>query len=190
MSTQPITKLTAEEYLELERRSEFRSEYLDGQVFAMAGGTIDHARILTNTLSALTSELGDRDCEAASSDVRVHIAAYRVFTYPDIVVWCGTPQLYGDRRDVISDATFIVEILSPSNKNYDRAEKFEYYRSLPSFSEYLLLAQDRVLAELHTRLEDGSWLFRDFTSLEDAVELKSIACRLPLQALYRHVEFA
>ncbi|HEX3877491.1 MAG TPA: Uma2 family endonuclease, partial [Bryobacteraceae bacterium] len=138
MSTQPITKVTAEEYLELERRSEFRSEYLDGQMFAMAGSSFNHSLIAGNTQGLLFAQLQASRCVATGSDTRIYIASYNVFTYPDLVVTCGAPQFYGDRRDVISDATFIVEILSPSNKNYDRAEKFEYYRSLPSFSEYLL----------------------------------------------------
>ncbi len=99
------------------------------------------------------------------------------------------PSVQDGRRDTLTDATFIIEVLSPATKNYDRSEKFRFYRSLPSFSEYLLLAQDEMRAELHTRQSDRSWLFREFTGPDDEIELKSIGCRLQLQALYKRVEF-
>ena len=189
MSTQPVTYLTPEQYLEIERKAEFRSEYINGEVFAMSGATPNHARIVLNTARRLAERLDGSPCEAFDGDLRLHSAKYKIFTYPDVLVTCGPHRLLDSRRDTLTDATVIVEVLSPSTKNYDRGEKFLFYRSLPSFSEYLLLSQDAMRAEHHTRQPDGSWLFREFTAPTDEIELKSIGCRLQLQSLYERVEF-
>jgi Uma2 family endonuclease len=189
MSTQPVTYLTPEQYLEIERNAEFRSEYINGEMFAMSGGTPNHARIVLNTARRLTEQLDGRPCEAFDGDLRLYSAKYKFFTYPDVLVTCGPHRLLDSRRDTLTDATVIIEVLSPSTKNYDRGEKFLFYRSLPSFSEYLLLSQDTMRAEHHVRQPDNSWLFREFTGPSDEIDLKSIGCRLQLQSLYKRVEF-
>jgi Uma2 family endonuclease len=189
MSTQSIPYLSPEQYLEIERTAEFRSEYIKGHVFAMAGGTWNHARIASNTLSRLSEQLRGSPCVASGSDLRVFCPRHEVLTYPDIVVNCGEPQFLDNRRDTITDATMTVEVLSPSTKSYDCGEKFVYYRSLPSFSEYLLICQDKILAEHYRRQPDGAWLLREFNSPTDEIELTSIGCRLTLGAIYERVEF-
>lgn len=189
MSSQTIAYLTPEQYLEIERASEFRSEYLDGEVFAMSATTRNHGRIVGNTFIRLSEQLRDRSCEAGVADLRVFCAEYRVFTYPDIFVTCGPDKYFGNRRDTITDATLVIEVLSPSTMDYDRGEKFRYYRSLPSFAEYLLLAQDAMRAEHHVHQSDGSWLFREFNAPSFEIELNSIGCRLKLESLYERVEF-
>ena len=189
MSTQALTYLTAEQYLEIDRKAEERSEYINGEMFAMARGTLNHARIAASALTLLTEQLRGRRCEAIGSDLRLHCAQYRMFTYPDVYVTCGPDRFLDAERDTLTDATVIVEVLSPSTMNYDRGEKFRFYRGLPSFAEYLLLAQDTMRAEHHVRQSDGSWLFREFTNPADEIELKSIGCRLRLQSLYERVEF-
>jgi Uma2 family endonuclease len=189
MSTQLVTYLTPEQYLDIESKAEFRSEYINGEMFAMSGATPNHARIVLNTARRLTEQLDGRPCEAFDGDLRLYSAKYRIFTYPDVLVTCGPHQLLDARRDTLTDATVIVEVLSPSTKNYDRGEKFLFYRSLPSFSEYLLLSQDTMRAEHHVRQPDNSWLFREFTESDDKIELKSISCRLQLRSLYERVEF-
>jgi Uma2 family endonuclease len=190
MSTQRVTFLTPEQYLEIEREAEFRSEYLNGEVVAMSGGTPNHARIALNTAMRLAEQLAGHRCEAFGGDLlRLYSIEHKVFTYPDVLVTCGPHQFLDARGDTITDATVIVEVLSPSTKNYDRGEKFIFYRSLPSFSEYLLLTQDRIRAEHHVRQLDGSWLLREFTQPTDQIELKSIGCRLVLGSLYERVEF-
>jgi Uma2 family endonuclease len=188
MSTQSVTYLTPEQYLEIERNAEFRSEYIDGEMFAMAGGSLNHARIARNVLARLDQQLAGRRCEAFGSDMRLHISEHKMFTYPDVSVICGPQQFLDSRKDSFADATLVVEVLSPSTRNYDRGEKFLFYRSLPSFSEYLLLAQDTMRAEHHVRQSDGSWLFREFTDAAQ-IDLKSIDCRLQLSSLYERVEF-
>jgi Uma2 family endonuclease len=189
MSTQTVTYLTPEQYLEIERKAEFRSEYVDGEMFAMAGGSPNHARIARNVLARLDQQLAGRPCEAFGSDMRLHSSKHRMFTYPDVSVICGRQQLLDSRKDTFTDATIVVEVLSPSTRNYDRGEKFLFYRSLPSFSEYLLLAQDTIRAEHYVRQPDGSWVFREFTDPAAEVDLKSIDCRLQLSSLYERVEF-
>jgi len=109
--------------------------------------------------------------------------------YPDILVTCGPDQCLDDCKDTLTDATLVVEVLSLTSKNYDRGEKFRFYRSLPSFSEYLILAQDEVRAEHWIRQSDGTWQLREFVSLSDEIELTSIGCRLRLDAAYARVEF-
>ena len=189
MSTSPVSYLSPEQYLEIERAAEFRSEYLHGQMYAMSGGTLNHARIVANLVARLLEQLRGGPCELAANDLRLYIAREDVYTYPDIVVICGPVRFQDKHRDSIVDATVIVEVLSPSTGNYDRGEKFRFYRSLDSFSEYLLLAQDTQRAEHHVRQSDGSWLFREFTAPGDVIALRSVGCRLPLELLYERVTF-
>ncbi len=181
--------MTAEQYLEIERRSEFRSEFLNGQVFAMSCATMNHARIVRNVLSRLSAQLRGTSYEAFANDLRLFCARDGIFAYPDIVIACGAGRFLDIRRDTITDATAVVEVLSPGTMNYDRGEKFRYYRSLESFSEYLLLAQDTPRAEHHVRQADGSWIFREFISPTSVIELTSIGCRLDFESAYETVEF-
>jgi len=181
--------MSIEQYLDSERKADFRSEYLNGNVYAMSGGTLNHARIVRNTLAQFAESLRGARCEAVGSDLRLFCARYNVFTYPDIVVTCGPHKFLDEPHDTITDTTLIAEVLSPSTMNYDRGEKFRYYRSLGSFSEYLLLAQDAVRAEHHVRQPAGYWLFREFTSPGSEIEFKSIGCHLTLESLYERVDF-
>lgn len=189
MSTQAIPHLTPEQYLEIERAAETRSEYLAGEMYSMAGASRNHGRIVGNAFSLLHQQLEGRDCEAASTDIRLAVPRRNLITYPDVFVTCGPDQYLDNRRDTLADATLIVEVLSPATKNYDRGEKFLFYRTLPSFREYLLLAQDEVRAEHWSRQPDGSWVMREFLSPSDEIDLASISCRVRLDAVYARVEF-
>jgi Uma2 family endonuclease len=186
--THAVPHLSPEQYLEIERNAEFRSEYINGQMFAMSGGSINHARIVRNALLRLDEQLRGKPCEAVASDLRLYSERYQVFTYPESVT-CGPDRFHDDRKDTIIDAILVIEVLSPSTTNYDRGEKFVFYQSLPSFREYLLLAQNSVRAEHHALQPDGSWLARTFAAPGDEIELKSIDCRLQLGSLYDRVVF-
>ena len=188
-SSQTVPKFTPQEYLAMEREAEFRSEYIDGLMIAMAGGSDDHGRIATAALSLLWAQLRDSDCEARNSDNRLSIPAFNVYTYPDVWVSCGKPQHIDQHKDTTLNPRVVIEVLSPSTQNYDRGQKFRYYRSIPSLTDYLILAQDAMAAEHHHRHEDGSWILRDYTSPDDIVGLVSIGCRLRLRDLYDRVEF-
>lgn len=189
MSTQAVPYLTPEQYLEIERAADFRSEYLAGAMYAMAGASRNYGRIVRNAFALLHGQLEGRQCEPAMADQRLAVPSHHLITYPDVFVTCGPDQYFDDRRDTLADATLIIEVLSVSTRNYDRREKFFFYRSLPSFCEYLLIAQDRVLVEHDIRRPDGSWLMREYTALSAEIELTSIGCRLRLEAVYARVEF-
>ena len=124
-----------------------------------------------------------------ATDLRLHIKAVRVYTYPDIMVICGPSGGAGEEQDAAANPRFIAEVLSDSTKNYDRGEKFRFYRTIPGFSDYLLIAQDSIRAEHYQRRWDGAWILREFTSEDDQIQLDSIECRLGLGALYERVVF-
>ena len=190
MSRQTKTYITPEEYLALERQAEHKSEYYDGEIFAMTGASLKHNRITLNVGSELNLQLKGRKCQAFTNDMRVHIPATGLYTYPDVVVVCGEPQLEDEHFDTLLNPVLIVEILSKSTARYDRAGKFSDYRSIPSFAEYLLVSQDEHRVEHHARQPDGRWLLTDFRSLEDVVQLDSIKCSLPLREIYDKVSFS
>jgi Uma2 family endonuclease len=165
VSTRPVPRLSAEQYLSIERAAEFRSEYLNGEIRAMAGGGVNHAVIAMAAGVQLTEQLKDKDCTVAGSDLRLFCQSANVLTYPDVTVFRGPRKVLDSEKDTITDATVIVEVLSRTTHNYDRGEKFRFYRELPSLSEYVLLAQDAIRAEYHVRQTDGSWLFREFSGV-------------------------
>src|SRR5579864_848529 len=145
MSTQPKPFISEEQYLEIERRAEQRSEYYRGDMFPMEA-TIQRARINGNLFRVLARELAGSGCEAFVAGLRVRIPTTGLYTYPDVVVLCGEPELAAKDRESVTNPRVIVEVLSPSTEDYDRGKKLDHYRSLPSFVEYLLVAQDRIRA--------------------------------------------
>ena len=189
MSTQPKPYITPEQYLEIERAAEFRSEYFDGEMFAMSGGTLDHATIKENLAAILTVQLRGSQCRSASSDLRLQTHSRGPYFYPDIVVFCGKPKLSDARRDMLTDATVIIEILSPSTERYDRTFKFEHYRMLASLRDYIVIAQDRVSVEHKTRQSDNSWEMRETSDLDAVVQLPSIECSFRVADVYYRVDF-
>ena len=189
MASASVPYLTPEQYLEIERQAEFRSEYLHGEMFAMAGTSFNHNRIVRSTERALGRALDGRRCDVFFLDVKVHVPATGLYTYPDIVVTCGPIAALDKHQDTLTNPLVIVEVLSPSTTNYDRGEKFQHYRSIPSFREYLVLAQDEIRVEHHVRQPDGAWIFREHTALTDVVHLASIDCNLNISTLYADVEF-
>ena len=190
LSTLAKTCLTEQEYLELERKAEYKSEFYQGEMFAMAGAKEPHNMVAANVLAALHPQLRSRPCRVYSSDMRVRISASGLYTYPDVSVVCGQPQYADQEADTLLNPALIAEVLSPSTEAYDRGRKFEHYRAIESLREYLLVAQDRVHVELWARQPDGRWLLSEASRLEDTVELRSIGCRLALADLYEKVDLA
>jgi Uma2 family endonuclease len=188
MASQPKSGITPQEYLELERIAERKSEYLNGEIFAMGGASPRHVLIVTNVVSELRSQLKDRPCSVFSTDLRVRVSADGLYTYPDVVVLCGPPQFSDSGRDTLTNPTLLVEVLSKSTKDYDRREKFAQYRLIESFKEYLLIAQDRPHIEHCIRQADHTWLLSE-TSKPDAVrDLPAIGCKLELREIYDKVD--
>jgi len=189
VSTQPKSWLTPEQYLELERKAEFKSEYLQGEMFAMAGASEPHNLVVANLIRDLGQQLRRRPCRIYPSDMRVRVSATGLYTYPDVTVVCEPPQFADQQTDTLLNPTLIAEVLSPSTEGYDRGRKFEHYRAIESLAEYLLVAQDRVHVDLYTRQPDGSWVLSEASRLEDTLELRSVGCQLVLGDLYEKVDF-
>jgi Uma2 family endonuclease len=188
MSTQPKPWYTPEQYLALERESEIKHEYYDGEIFAMVGATEPHVLITGNLGYALKSQLRDRPCRVYASDMKVKVSATGLYTYPDVVVVCGEREFEDDRRDTLLNPGVIIEVLSPSTEAYDRGKKFAHYRTIESLAEYLLVAQDTPRVERYLRQPDGDWLLHEAASLDDAVSLPTIQCGLKLSEVYEGVE--
>ena len=188
MATNSKTFLMPEQYLEIESKAEFKSEYYNGEMFAMAGAGRAHILICGNASDQLRRRLREGPCEVYQSDMRVKVNATGLYTYLDAVVAC-TPQFLDDQEDTLLNPTLIVEVLSPSTEAYDRGRKFEHYRSVESLTAYLLVSSDRIHVDLFTRQPEGRWLLASTDRLEDAIELQSIGCRVAVADLYERVEF-
>ena len=188
MSTQPKSFITPEQYLEIERAAECKSEYFNGEMFAMAGAVRTHNLLVTNAVAELRQQLRGRPCEVYPSDMRVRVSSTGLYTYPDALVVCGEPVFLDRREDTLLNPALIVEVLAPSTEAYDRGRKFEHYQKIDSLRYYLLISSDRVHADLFT-LQDGRWGLTPASGLDDTLELESIGCRLKLADLYEKVEF-
>src|ERR1700755_2039651 len=187
MSSQPKSYLTPEEYLAVERRNEYKSEYIAGEVGAMIGASRRHNLINVNIAGEIGRQLRGHSCEVYASDMRVRVPSTRTYLYPDVVVVCGEPQLEDDYLDTLLNPTVLVEVLSESTERYDRGRKFGYYRTIESLAEYVLVAQDECRVEQYSKQPDGRWLLTDHRSPEDVVELASIQCTLKLREVYEKV---
>lgn len=181
--------LSPAQYLALERVAEERSEYLDGEMVAMTGGSRNHGLIVGNLVRELGSQLRDRPCEVYPTDLRVQVAQTGLYTYPDVTVVCGEPRFEDEQLDTLLNPTVILEVLSPTTESYDRGRKFEHYRTLGSLVEYLLVSQSQPRIERFLRQGEGAWLFSDAAGLEAVLALPSIGCELALAEVYAKVRF-
>lgn len=190
MSTVPKRYLTPEEYLHRERKAEFRSEYFRGETFAMAGASANHNLIVLNSGASLRDQLKKKPCRVYPSDLKLRIEATGLYTYPDLSVVCGEPQLESDAGDVLLNPVVLVEVLSDSTEAYDRGKKFEHYRTIPSLRHYVLIAQDRHSIDCFTRSADGSWNLTSCQGLDGKVMLDAIDGELAGAEVYDKVVFA
>jgi len=182
--------ISPEEYLAIERDALERHEYFDGEIFLMAGTSEEHANISSNVNISLGTQLKKRPCKSYQSDLRVHIPATGLYTYPDVIVVCGKPQLARDTYlDTLLNPILIVEVLSPSTADYDKGTKFDHYRSIESLREYVLVWQDKKRVARYTKQDDGSWLLHDFIGEDAEVVLTSIDCSLSIEDIYDKVDF-
>ena len=186
---QPQVGLSPEEYLARERRAEVKSEYHDGEVFAMSGASRAHNLIVTNFVRELSLRLRDRDCEVYPSDMRVKVDPTGLYTYPDVIVVCGEPAFEDEHIDTLLNPTLLIEVLSESTEASDRGKKFEHYRKLETLQGVVLVTQDEAHAERFTRQPDGQWLLGEASGLEAALHLASIDVTLPLADIYDKVLF-
>ncbi|MGB3670943.1 MAG: Uma2 family endonuclease [Phormidesmis sp.] len=181
---------TLAEYRSLEESAEVRHEYHDGAIVAMTGGTLEHSAIAGNLYLLLRNALRRTTFKPFNSDLRVWIPAYRKGVYPDVMVIEGDPQFNDNRRDEIMNPTLIVEVLSRSTEAYDRGDKFKYYRSIPSFCEYMLISQYQPCVDHYVKAENGDWRLRSYESLEATIALEIADLQLALTDVYEEVAFA
>lgn len=179
-------RYSLEEYREIESTAAVRSEYRDGEIVPMPGGSLNHSRLGRNVLTYLVSALRETQFEPMNSDLRLWIPTYQRGLYPDVMVFEDEPQLNGERLDEVLNPSLIVEVLSPSTAEYDRENKFRMYRSIPSFREYLLVEQDERFVERYSKKPQG-WLLSDFNDLAQSIFLESIGIELPLAEIYRGI---
>jgi Uma2 family endonuclease len=189
MCALPRRCLTPEEYLEMERQAETKSEYLHGEVYAMAGASPRHTLIAANAIALLVLGLKGRACSVYGSDLRILVPPTGLYTYPDVTVICGKAQFEDRQKDTLVNPTLIFEILSRSTEGYDRGEKFANYRTLESLSDYVLISLHRPFVEHYARQPDESWLLRSCEGVEAILPIPSIGCELPLADIYDKVEW-
>ncbi len=189
MSAMPKTKLTATEYLAIERRAEFKSEFFAGEMFAMAGASSRHVFIASNLGLRLANALLGGRCRVGLSDLRILVDRTGLYTYPDIVVVCGPGEFDSNDSDTLVNPTAIIEVLSPSTEKYDRGAKFRNYKQIPSLKEYILVAQDEALIDRYIRQADGSWALVSFVGLDDTLVFTSVQASVPLAEVYAGIAF-
>jgi Uma2 family endonuclease len=190
MAANPERRYTLEEYLELDRTSEERFEFWDGEVFCMSGASQAHDRILVNCIVALSAKLDAAKCRVFSSDMRIKVPSAPPYRYADISALCGKAEFKEiGGVDALINPMLIVEVLSPSTEAYDRGDKFTHYTSIPTLREYLLVAQHRPHVTRLLRQDDGTWNHSQVNDLESSVYLNSLDCELPLSEIYLGVVF-
>lgn len=189
MSAVPKRKLTPAEYLAIEKTAAFKSEFFNGEMFAMAGASRPHNTVNSNLLGELHARLKGGACRAFVNDQRVLVDRTGLYTYPDLVIVCGPVETAADDEDTITNPRVVVEVLSPSTQRDDRGAKFRQYQQLASMQEYVLVAQDEPVVERFTRQADGSWALVSFVGLEAVLAFTSVPVQVPLADIYAGVEF-
>ena len=190
MSAIPKSKMTPQEYLEFERKSEEKHEYFNGEVFAMAGAKRRHNVVVWNFGGELRQKLKGKNCEAYPNDMRVFIPATGLYTYPDLVVVCGEPNFQDDVFDTLLNPILIIEVLSETTENYDRGKKFRNYRTIETLHEYVLVSTDEARIEKFEKTGDGFWFLSEAIGIDSEIELTSIECRIPLAEVYDKIDFS
>jgi Uma2 family endonuclease len=184
-----ITRYTPEQYLAIERKADFKSEYDRGFITAMAGASDQHNAISVNMSRELSVRFKNRPCRVYASEMRLCVNKTGLYTYPDVMAVCGERQFLDGKTDTLLNPTLVVEVLSDSTESYDRGRKFDHYRQLESLREYVMIAQDEVKVERYTRQGDD-WILTVFSKLDDILRLASIDCEIPLREIYDKVEFS
>lgn len=187
MASVPEIYLSPGEYLAIERQAEYKSEYVDGVMYAMAGASERHNLITANVIITIGVQLRKTPCKVYPSDMKVCLPDSRKFFYPDISVVCGETRFADKERDVLLNPLLVVKVLSESTAAYDRGKKFQSYQQIESLQEFLLIAQDEFVVEHYARQPDGKWLYTKATGLEAALSLPSLRCEIALRDVYDKV---
>lgn len=184
------TVFTPEDYLTFEREASERHEFLDGEIFAMAGESLSHSRVCMNLAREVGNKLKGKPCEALSPNMKVRTTSASLFSYPDLTIVCGAPLFHDRKKDVLVNPQVIFEVLSPSTEIYDRTTKFQRYRmGNETLTDYVLISQDKVFVEHFTKSAGGEWIYRSYGEIENAFTIEIIECELNLSEIYDRVEF-
>ena len=181
--------ISTEEYLETERAAFEKHEYYRGEIFAMSGASLKHNRIFSNFFGDMAYKLKGKGCQPYGSDLRIHIPKNTLFTYPDISIICGDPDLTDDKFDTATNPSVIIELLSKSTRNYDKGEKFTLYRDIDSLKEYILIDTEKIYVEKHIRNADNSWQLTDYKSLDSSFTITTLQLSFLLQDIYEGLSF-
>jgi Uma2 family endonuclease len=180
---------TGAEYLELEEQSEYKSEFYNGEIFAMSGGSRNHSVICVNLNRKLAESLDDKDCILFDSQMKLDIPKLNSFVYPDVMVVCGDIEFYENRTDIIRNPILIIEVLSPSTESFDRSGKFQYYQTVLSVKEYVLISQEKPMIEVYYKQDERNWLYSVANGLDEKILLRTIQCELALRDIYRKTDW-
>ena len=189
MSAHSVALISPEEYLAFDRAAEVRSEYFNGRMYAMSGGTRPHSAIAVNLIAELRQALRGTDCQVANSDLRLRVSPSGLYTYADAAVYCGAARLADDHQDTLLNPMVIIEVLSKSTEGYDRGFKFAQYRLLESLQEYALVSQSEPRVEIFRRQTDGEFKLSESAGLEKDCFFPSIGCRIAMAEIYLNVTF-
>ncbi|CAG0981413.1 hypothetical protein ANRL3_02154 [Anaerolineae bacterium] len=180
--------ITPEEYLALEEKADHKSEYCDGEIFAMAGASNNHNLIAGNVHAVLHQLLSKRPCRTYINDMRLHVKRSGLYTYPDVMVVCGKIEFVPGRDDTVLNPIVLVEVWSDSTKEYDRGAKFAMYRQIPTLQEYVMIDQTQPYVE-HYRRDGNFWVLETLEQMETVLALPSLECEIPLATMYEKVEW-
>lgn len=180
---------TKAEYLELEEQAEYKNEFYNGEIFAMSGGSRNHSVICVNLNRKLAESLDDKDCILFDSHMKLDIAKSDSFVYPDAMVVCGEIEFYENRTDIIRNPILIIEVLSPSTESFDRSGKFQYYQTVLSVKEYVLISQEKAMIEVYYKQDERNWLYSFAKGLDEKILLRTIQCELALRDIYRKTDW-
>ena len=190
MSGLPKRYFTPAEYLELECKADYKSQYVAGEIYAMSGAQSAHVLIQCNLIAALHNLFRGKGCNVFSSDMRVKAQRGELYTYPDASALCGKAEFdFSSKPESLLNPQVIFEVLSPSTEAFDRGEKFARYRRLESLADYVLVASEQMRVEHFVRQTGGDWLLTEYNQPEHRVPLRSVDCELPLSEIYYQVAF-
>lgn len=184
----PAKTISPEEYLAQEEQATERHEYIQGKIKLISGGTPQHSKISFSTVIAFRFALKKQPYEVFHVDQRLWIPSQQIFTYPDVMITAKPLVMLEGRKDTVMNAYLAAEVLSPSTRNYDRGDKFQYYRSIPEFQDYLLIEQDRISVEHYSQIETQKWSLTEYTNIEDAIQFESLGCDIALADIYEDIE--
>ncbi len=182
-------KFSIEEYLEIENSALEKSEFYKGEIFAMSGAGLNHNTIAVNMLILLHQKLKGKNCRPFGSDLRAHIEKNTLFTYPDISVVCGKVETLNDDEMNMLNPSVIIEILSPSSKNYDRGDKFKLYRDIATLKEYVLIDSESINIEAWRINNDDHWELEEYTTSDVEINFPSLQISLKIMEVYEGVEW-